>query len=164
VTGLHKLNIHLCAPPFAGHLFPLLEIGSFLKEEGFEKVTVLSTEGARAALELSNLPYITLLEGHEEKIAAIADPPYQVKNNPFYLLKQFEGNLSLMDTLRAELETLWSEDKPDLVIGDSILPVAGLLASEWGIPWWTTLATPCALETQRGIPDNGFTSYSTFTT
>ena len=152
MTELHKLKIHLCAPPFAGHLFPLLEIGRFLQEEGFEHVTVLSTEGARASLELSNLNFVPLLQGHEEKISAIADPPYQVKNNPKYLLKQFEGNLSLMGILKAELESLWQKDKPDLVIGDSILPIAGLLAQEWDIPWWTTLATPCALETKRGVP------------
>lgn len=146
------LNIHLCSPPFAGHLFPLLELGRYLKAQGFKNISILSTARAQEAISLSGLTGITLLAGHEEKIMELADPPYQVKNNPFYLLKQFEGNLSLMATLRSELQSLWKTDKPDLVIGDSILPVAGLLAQELGIAWWTSLATPCALETQKGIP------------
>ena len=143
--------IDLVTPPFAGHLFPLLELGQFLQHHGF-RVRILSTSKAKEAIELYHLEHCVLLENQDAAITAIADPPYRVKNNPLYLLKQFEGNLALMKDFRKELQRIWQHHKPDLVISDFTLPLAGILAQELGIPWWTSLATPCALESFSGTP------------
>lgn len=146
------LKIHLAAPPFAGHLFPLLSLGQHLQRQGLAELKVLSTSNAQDAITLSGLQGVTLLAGKEAAIQAIADPPYQVKHNPFILMKQLQGNLALMTTMKAELRALWQQDRPDLVIADSVLAVGGVLASEMQIPWWTTIATPCAIETQTATP------------
>jgi UDP:flavonoid glycosyltransferase YjiC (YdhE family) len=143
-------KIDLVSPPFAGHLFPLLEMGQCLQQQGF-RIRVLSTTKAIEAISLSKLEHVPLLVHRDAAIEAIANPPYQVKNNPRFLLRQFEGNLALMKELRFELETIWLQDKPDLVLADFTLPLAGLLAQELGIEWWTSLPTPCALET-TGTP------------
>jgi UDP:flavonoid glycosyltransferase YjiC (YdhE family) len=143
--------IDLVAPPFAGHLFPLLELGVFLKTQGF-KIRVLSTSKAHEAIALSNLESHVLLPNKDKSIASIADPPYQVRNNPFFLLRQFESNLALMKDLKLDLKTLWQQDKPDLVLADFTLPLAGILAKSLGIHWWTSLPTPCALESKTGTP------------
>lgn len=147
-----KIKLDLVAPPFAGHLFPLLDLGWFLQDSGVARVRVLSTRKAQQAIHLSGLEGLTLLSDKEAQIAAIADPPYQVKNNPRFLVRQLGGNLALMGEFRKELLDVWRQDKPDLVLADFTLPVAGLLAQELGIRWWTSLPTPCALESHTGTP------------
>lgn len=144
-------RIDLVSPPFAGHLFPLLEMGSYLQQQGFE-VRVLSTARASEAVRLSNLKQVVVLAEKDAAIAAVADPPYQVKHHPGYLLRQFEGNLALMKDLQKELKSIWQPYKPDLVIADFTLPLAGILAQTFKIPWWTSLPTPCALESRTGTP------------
>jgi UDP:flavonoid glycosyltransferase YjiC (YdhE family) len=149
---LENIKLDLVAPPFGGHLFPLLELGRFLKEHGVNHLRVLSTEAAREATELTGLEHVTLLPGRDGEIEAIANPPYRVKNNPRRLMKQLEANLKLTKEMKGELEKLWSRDKPDVVVADFTLPIAGLLARKLSIHWWTSLPTPCALETKRGTP------------
>ena len=38
------------------------------------------------------------------------------------------------------------------MIADFTVPIAGLLAKELGIRWWTSMPTPCAMETGDGTP------------
>jgi UDP:flavonoid glycosyltransferase YjiC (YdhE family) len=145
------LKIDLVAPPFGGHLFPLLELGRFLQPHSF-RLRVLSTQAAKIATQLSGLEHVTLLAGKDTEIEAIANPPYRVKNNPLRLMQQLEANLELTKIMKAELAQLWQDDKPDVVIADFTLPIAGILAEALGILWWTTLPTPCALESKTGTP------------
>jgi UDP:flavonoid glycosyltransferase YjiC (YdhE family) len=162
---LETIKIDLVAPPFGGHLFPLLALGSFLKEHGVKNLRVLSTEAAREATQLSRLEHVTLLSGRDKDIEAIANPPYRVKNNPRRLVRQLEANLELTKIMKGELEQLWNKNKPDVVLVDFTLPVAGLLAQSLGIHWWTSLSTPCALETKRGTPSylGGWSDYGFLT-
>lgn len=149
---LENIRLDLVAPPFGGHLFPLLELGRFLKEHGLENLRVLSTEAAKEATQLSGLEHVPLLPSRDKEIEAIANPPYSVKNNPRRLMQQLEANLKLTKEMKGELEGLWSKRKPDVVLADFTLPIAGLLAQSLGIHWWTSLPTPCALETKHGTP------------
>jgi UDP:flavonoid glycosyltransferase YjiC (YdhE family) len=150
--NLEHIKLDLVAPPFAGHLFPLLELGIFLKARGVKHLRILSTEAAREPTHLSGLEHVTLLPGKDKDIEAIANPPYRVKNNPRRLMGQLGANLALTKLMKGELEELWSKDKPDVVLADFTLPMAGLLAKNLGIHWWTSLPTPCALETRHGTP------------
>lgn len=150
--NLENIKLDLVAPPFSGHLFPLLELGIFLKEHGINHLRVLSTEAAKKATQLSGLEHVTLLSGKDKEIEAVANPPYRVKNNPRRLMRQLEANLALTKIMKGELEQLWDNNKPDVVLADFTLPIAGLLAESLGIHWWTSLPTPCALETKYGTP------------
>lgn len=147
-----NLKIDVVAPPFAGHLYPLLELARGLRQQGLENLRILSTPEAAPAIEISDLEGVYFLAGESAAIAAIANPPYRVKNNPWRLLQQFRANLSLMQTLRVQLRSVWQLEKPDLVIVDFTLPIAGHLAQEMGIAWWTSTPTLCAIETKTGTP------------
>lgn len=147
-----NLKIDFVAPPFAGHLYPLLEIAGGLRRQGMENLRVLSTDDAAPALSISGLEGVYLLQGQDAAISAIANPPYRVKSNPLRLLQQFSANLSLMQDLKSQLQTLWQACPPDLVIADFTLPVSGILAQEMGLCWWTSTPTVCAIETQTGTP------------
>jgi UDP:flavonoid glycosyltransferase YjiC (YdhE family) len=147
-----NLNIDFIAPPFGGHLYPLLEIASYLGQQGMENLRVVSTPAAAPAIAATGLEGVYLLDGEDAAISAIANPPYEVRSNPLRLLQQFRANLSLMADLKIQLRGRWQDRKPDLVIADFTLPVAGMLAQEMGVNWWTSSPTLCAIETQTGTP------------
>jgi UDP:flavonoid glycosyltransferase YjiC (YdhE family) len=133
------MRIDLIAPPFAGHLFPLLDLANTLSKQGAASLRVLTTADAAAAIQLCGLKHVPLLVGDESKVHAISSPSRRIGSNPYQLYRQFRMNLDLMKKLRDQLRALWSEIRPDLVIVDFTIPVAGLLARAMGIPWWTSL-------------------------
>ena len=110
---LSDLKIDFVTPPFAGHLFPCLQLASGLVKRAGVKARVFSTASAMSAIEACDLVGVELLEGREEEVFAIANPDEQVGSNPLRLLNQFRKNLALMPQLKAEFESHWSGDRPD---------------------------------------------------
>ena len=105
---MSRRKIFLIAPPFSGHLHPLLGIGEALRE--IADVTVLSTPGAGRAC---TLPFRPILAQHERAVWAIAEPGQEVKNNPLLLYRQLKANIALLGDLKTELESLFRAAKPD---------------------------------------------------
>lgn len=142
-----RKKVFLIAPPFSGHLHPLLGIGMKLQE--IADVTVLSTPGAAASCEL---PFHPILAQHEKAVWAIAEPGQEVKSNPLLLYRQLKANVALLGDLKAEFDSLFTTKRPDLILADFTVPVAGISAMQHDIPWWTTLPSPCVFETPDGPP------------
>lgn len=149
---MSELRIDFVAPPFAGHLFPLLELASYLESRGYRSLRVLTTRRAASAVRAAGLELVPLLEGEERSVEEIADTTRRVGSNPFRLAGQLRRSLTLMRRLKEELVTAWGAGPPDLAIVDFALPLAGIVAQERGIRWWTSMPTPCALETRTGTP------------
>ncbi len=147
-----KTRIEFVAPPFAGHLFPLLQLAQQLREDGYQQLQFCSTPEARTAVELCGFALVPFLQGASHRVFEISDTPKRVGSNPFRLLRQLRINLSLMDLFREELRQHWLKSRPDLIIADMTVPIAGLLAQAMGIRWWTSMPTPCAAETRDGTP------------
>ncbi len=147
---MKRKKVLLISPPFSGHLHPLLGIG--LGIAAIADVIVLSTpKGVRAAI-ASGLQSREIMAEHEPIVIGISEPGRAVKNNPLRLYGQLKQNVGLMGRLQAELDTLFRAEKPDLVIVDFVVPVAGITAMLLGIPWWTTIPSPCVIETPDGPP------------
>ena len=146
------LLVDVVAPPFAGHLFPLLDLCETLREESWLDLTILSTQDRASAIERCGLSATVLLPGREEEIHAIGDPGQRVGSNPFRLYRQFRSNMALMAELRDQLQARWTARRPDLVLADFTVPIAGLLAQSLGIAWWTATVSPCAIETRTATP------------
>lgn len=147
---MRRARVALVAPPFAGHLHPLLGIGRAL--QAHVDVRVLSSAAARAAIAAAGLEGVSLLAGCDDAIAAIADPPRRAGSNPLRLHAQLCANLALMQRFRAALDAAFDAWQPDLVIADFTVPVAGIAARSRGAAWWTSLPSPCVLESRRGPP------------
>lgn len=147
---MSRPRVDLIAPPFRGHLHPMIGLGRALAEVA--EVRVLTGAALVAEIAASGLAGRGLLAGAETTIAAIADPPRRVGGNPLRLAAQFRATLDLLDRMRGELHALWAEEPPALVIADSVLPVAGAVAGERGIPWWTSTVSPCVIESRTGPP------------
>ncbi|HEV7668441.1 MAG TPA: nucleotide disphospho-sugar-binding domain-containing protein [Thermoanaerobaculia bacterium] len=148
---MSRARIDLVAPPFAGHLHPLLGLGRRLARD--YEVRVISTEGAQAQIDAAGLSGRAVLPGRDAEIRAIVEPPHAVGSNPLHLNAQLRANLALLLAFRDELLALWTaEPRPDLLIADFTLPVAGAVARDLGIPWWTSHPSPCVIETPDGPP------------
>jgi UDP:flavonoid glycosyltransferase YjiC (YdhE family) len=141
----------LVAPPFSGHLNPLIAIAVRLRERGFEPRFVTGP----AKLELvRSLGFAVdpVLSADPRAFERIADTPRPVRHNPVRLGQQLAANLALLPAVQAELAEIIHRDRPDLVIADFTAPVAGWVAERAGIPWITTVPTPFVLETRSGTP------------
>ncbi len=152
LTPSHSPYVVFVSSPFAGHLHPALDLANRLREVSEVEIEFVSTPSARSAIEAYGFRWHTVLKEGEEVIRGIAQPDYRVGSRPWFLIRQLRDNLSLMGTLRRELTELWQDRRPDLVFVDFAVPVAGLLAASQGIPWWTMLASVCALERKTGVP------------
>lgn len=146
-----RLHIDLLAPPFSGHLHPVLALGRELSTR--HDVRIISTQGALKRIEVAGLNGVALMGEYEQQLLAIANPQHAVGSNPLKLYRQFKAAMLLLSQFRDELQTLYQQSgKPDLMIADFTLPVAGIVAQKLDIPWWTSLPSPCVLETPDGPP------------
>lgn len=144
-------RLTLVAPPFAGHLNPLIAVGKRLAAQGYEVRFVTGPRKA-ALIESCGFAVDTVSNRDPGAMERIADTPYPVRGHPLRLAAQLRDNLALMPEVRRELEASFERSRPDLVIADFCAPLAGLVCDRWGIPWITTIPTPFALETRRGTP------------
>ena len=141
----------LVAPPFSGHLNPLIALAHGLRDRGFDPR--FATGPAKVGL-LTDLGFVAdpVLAHDPQALERIADTAGPVRSNPVRLARQLSANLALLPTARAELDALVVRDRPHLVLADFTAPVAGMVADTHGLPWLTVMPTPFALETRTGTP------------
>lgn len=143
-------RIELLAPPFAGHLHPILAIGRALRD--IADIEVISTERAQERIRAAGLNGIAVVPGADAALLAIVDPPHAIGAHPLRLHAQFRRSLDLLDAFASALVARYAQSRPDLLIADFTLPVAGAVAKRHGIPWWTSHPSPCVIEAPGGPP------------
>lgn len=146
-------RIHWVAPPFAGHLFPMLRIAEGLRRAGVTGQRVHTTPCMEPAVRGAGLEFEPVLAAREAAILEVAGTGgSRIGGNPLRLLGQFRETLGFLGELGEVLDAEWRADPPDLVIADSVLPSAGLAARRAGARWWTSMASVSPTETRRGTP------------
>jgi UDP:flavonoid glycosyltransferase YjiC (YdhE family) len=146
-----RARIDLLSPPFAGHLHPILGMARALQVH--YDVRVVTTPGAAAtSVRAAGIDAVSMLQGWESRLAAIVDTPTAVGSNPLRMYGQLCKSFQVHEQVRSELECLYESSRPDLVIADFTLVAAGAVANTYGIPWWTSLPSPCVLEGGDGPP------------
>lgn len=144
-------RIDLLAPPFSGHLNPILAQARALAPH--YKVRVITTAGALAAVKAAGIEGVALAGDYDTPLQNVVNPRYAIKANPVRLYRQFRAVVTLLVQFARELEQYWQrQGAADLVIADFTLPVVGLACQRLAIPWWTSLPSPCVLETPDGVP------------
>jgi len=144
------MRIDLAAPPFSGHLHPILGIARILAPH--HEVCVLTMPSAMPSVRAAGLNGAPLLDGWETRLKDIIDTPNAVRSNPVRMFRQLTRALDVQRQVKFELETRYQNDVPDLLIADFTLVAAGHLAESRGISWWTSLPSPCVLEGGDGPP------------
>lgn len=143
-------RVDLVAPPMSGHLHPVLGMARRLARD--VDVRVISTPAAMPEVESAGLRGHAMLRDADADVQAVVNPSHTVGSHPLRLHAQFRANLRLLARARHELDALWRDDAPNLVIADFTVPVAGAAAAALGIEWWTSAPSPCAIETPDGPP------------
>lgn len=144
-------RIDLLAPPFSGHLHPVLAMGRVLSSR--YHVRIISTSGSRADIDAAGLNGLLLSGDYDAQLLSVVNPAYAIKSHPVLLYRQFRGVAGLLSEFADELGQVWqSNGTPDLAIADFTLPVAGEVCRRLGILWWSSLPSPCVLETPDGPP------------
>lgn len=147
------MRIDLIAPPYSGHLHPVLAMACELARA--HEVRVLSTPSAMAQVARAGLVGVPLLDADAERtLDAISDPRHAVRNHPLRMHRQLRAALDVMARFADALRALYArpDTRPDLVIADLTVPAAGAVAQALGIRWWTSLPSPCVLEASDGPP------------
>jgi UDP:flavonoid glycosyltransferase YjiC (YdhE family) len=144
-------RVLLVAPPFAGHLHPLLILGHGLAARGYEPVVATGAAKVDLARSLGFRAH-ALLADEPLAMERIAETPGPVRSNPVLLARQLSANLALWPRARRDLEAIVDREAPDAVVADFTAPVAGIVAEASGVPWLTTIPTPFAIETRTGTP------------
>ena len=141
----------VAAPPFAGHLYPLIAIAKRLRDQGHD-VRFATAPGAVPLLHRLDFPVDPLLADDPTVLERIGNTDEPVGNNPLRLVTQLRQNLAILPQALAELQAMVDRQSPDAVIADFTAPVAGWAAERAGIGWITTIPTPFAIENRRGTP------------
>src|SRR5271155_3263662 len=111
-----RMRIDLAAPPFSGHLHPILGIARLLAQD--HEVRVLTMPSAMPSVSAAGLNGIPVLSGWESQLTAVIDTPKAVRSNPFRMYGQLTQALKIQQQLRLELETLYENERPALLIAD----------------------------------------------
>jgi UDP:flavonoid glycosyltransferase YjiC (YdhE family) len=148
---MKKISIDLLAPPFKGHLHPILSMGRQLLAHGYE-VTVVSSAAAQADIEAAGLRPLLLTSIDDKTLIECVNPAYAVRSSPVKLIAQFKQVITFFRLLKSELETIYVNRSCDLMIADFTLPVAGIVADQNDIVWWTSMPSPCVIECSAGTP------------
>jgi len=141
----------VAAPPFAGHLYPLIAIAKRLRDQGHD-VRFATAPGGVPLLQRLGFPVDPLLADDPTVLERIGNTDEPVGHNPLRLLAQLRQNLAILPQALGELEAMVARHSPDAVIADFTAPVAGWAAERAGIGWITTIPTPFAIENRRGTP------------
>lgn len=148
---IKNLKIDFVAPPFAGHLFPPLQLARYLKLQEFGSIRFFSCPIMRKAVETDGIEFKPILADKEQECLALA-----VADKPINRFREHLATVrNAMDVMRqksVELRREWTVNKPDLVIADFLSPVAGFIAEEMSIPWWTAMPCLSFLEARKGPP------------
>lgn len=141
----------LAAPPFAGHLYPLIAIAKRLRDQGHD-VRFATAPGGVPLLQRLGFPVDPLLADDPTVLERIGDTDEPVGNNPLRLVRQLRQNLAILPQALGEMRAMVARYAPDVVIADFTAPVAGWAAERAGVGWITTIPTPFAIENRRGTP------------
>ncbi|MCC5973412.1 MAG: glycosyltransferase family 1 protein [Rubellimicrobium sp.] len=143
--------ISFVAPPYAGHLNPILAIALAALRRG-HRVEVITGPGKIATVTRLGLPAHCPPMLADGILEAMPETPGNIFRNPFRILAQMRQGVSLIAPLRDHLIARWRADPPACILADFTAVPAGLAAGALCLPW-VTLANPAfVLETHSGPP------------
>ena len=150
MTPSKKIKVDVVAPPFSGHLYPLLEmIIPLLNNEKYD-IRVYTGIQKKEVTESLGISCKVVLENYPDAFESIANTPE--KTDAITLYKQFKNNMKIIPIIIKELEEEFEKRGTDIVIADFVAIPAGIACNNLKIPWITSMPTPFALESKSTTP------------
>ena len=145
-----KIKVDFLAPPFDGHLNPLIEMATKLKDK--YDIRFITGKNKNEVLIKSGFTVENILLEENEMFEKISDTEEQVKINFFALKKQFSENLKLIPKAKHEIKELIIKNETDIIIADYTVIPAVLCSRDIGLPIITTMPTNFIIENKDGTP------------
>jgi len=146
------IKIDFIANPLPGHVFPQLQLARYAQSQGMKNLRFYSCPKMRSAIESAGIQFRPILADRENEILDIAGRHEQIMDSYAALLTVVDKALTVQEQFETELRSYWQTDPPDLVVIDFMSPFAGIIADQLGIPWWTAITSPTAIESPKGTP------------
>ena len=125
-TYKKKIKLAVVAPPFSGHLYPILELAlPLLKEKDKYDICVYTGFQKEEVVKKLGFSVKVLLRDKPTAFEKISDTDRQT--NPLIAYKQFKENMGLMPEVIKEIEDFFTENKPDIVLADFIAVPVGFV-------------------------------------
>ena len=145
-----RIRVDFLAPPFEGHLNPLIEMAEKLKDK--YDIRFITGKDKNEIIINSGFQVENILTEENEVFERLSNTEKQVKTNFFELKKQFFENLRLIPKVTDELKELMRKNKTDIIVADFIVVSSVFCSKELGIPFITTMPTSFAPENKDGTP------------
>ena len=145
------MRVLLVAPPYAGHLNPLLAVARHLSSRGAACGLVTGPAKLPACRDLG-FDAFPVLADDPDAMERIANTRQRVSGHPVRAYRQVRANLRLLPRALPDVQAGADRFRPDVIVADFCAPVAGVVARRQGVPWVTTVPTPFAIENRRGTP------------
>lgn len=145
-----RIKVDFLAPPFEGHLNPLIEMAEKLKDK--YDIRFITGKDKNEIIINSGFQVENILTEENEVFERLSNTEKQVKTNFFELKKQFFENLRLIPKVTDELKELMRKNKTDIIVADFIVVSSVFCSKELGIPFITTMPTSFAPENKDGTP------------
>jgi len=146
------LKIDFVAMPLAGHVFPQLQLAKYALSQGMTHLRFYSCPIMQKAIESAGMEFRPILADRQKEVLDLAEQHEQIMDSFSELLSAVDKGLDVQEQFENELRAYWKASRPDLVVIDFLAPFAGVVADELGIPWWTAITVPTAIETTTGTP------------
>ena len=158
------IKIDFVAMPLPGHVFPQLQLAKYAQSQGITQLRFFSCPIMQKAIEKAGIEFQPILVDREKEVMNLAAHHEQIMDSFVEMLSVANRALDIQDQFSNELRAYWKTNRPDLVVVDFLAPFAGVVADELGIPWWTAITVPTAIETTSGTPSflGGWTPPKTF--
>lgn len=150
-TYEEKIKIAVVAPPFSGHLYPILELVlPLLNKKDKYDICVYTGFQKKEVVEKLGFPVKILLEDKPNVFENISDT--DKKTNPIIAYRQLKENLGLMPKIIEEIKYFFSEERPNIILADFIAVPISFVSKKLNIPWITGVPTPFAIENKTTTP------------
>ena len=146
------IKIDFVAMPQAGHVFPQLQLAKYALSQGMTHLRFYSCPVMQATIESAGIEFQPILADKQQKVLDLAAHHEQIMDSFAELFTAMDRELESQEQFESELRNYWKTAPPDLVVVDFLAPFAGVVADELGIPWWTAITAPTAIETKTGTP------------
>lgn len=151
LSDLRNRRIVFAAPPFAGHLHPILAMAVHLQKLGADCL-VLTGPNMTKVVESQGLRVHAMLPGSPDSMESIANTKVSSFGNISVTLQQLRSNLFLSLQIMKEVSQVFDDFKPELVFADFTAVPVVLVANRLGLKVVSVTPTPFAIENKRGTP------------
>ena len=100
------IKIDFVAPPFAGHLFPQLQLAKYAVSQGFENLRFYSCLKTQSAVESVGIDFLPLLADKEAEVLDIAMGQKQIMGSLKEILNIVNNTLDIQRQFQNELRNV----------------------------------------------------------